>query len=205
MQTEARAESLARGASFESKAKAFASLTQVWDPHTARRYLDASSIHADELRASVFWVHEQVGACVSYELESLRGAQDATFDLMCQRGNVTLTVTLGQDLAWAGHEILARGVLPSPDLQMALAYTNGWLSWGQPVPDFVDARTADSLLLSFEHGQHCRLSDVLEVGRHQASALYVCDDIYDRILTLRLDEKTGKISAAQLEPAGMPS
>jgi hypothetical protein len=203
VQAEDAAQALVRGAAFERKAADFTSVTQVWDGRVAASVVEDAA-RLDEFRSTVFWLHDRVGACVSYELEALRGHTEATFDLMCQRGNATVRVHLDEGLHFDGIEVYARGVRASSQVKMALALTNGWLSWGRDAPNFADSNTEQSLRQSFERGEHCRLGKDLRVSPRGASALYICEDVYDRVLTLELDE-AGRIAKAQISAAGMAS
>jgi hypothetical protein len=200
---EARQEATQRAAMWERKAADFASVTQVWDRTVALRILDGDA-HGQlaDLRARIFWLHQQVGACVGRELESLHGDYLATYRFVCQRGAVVASFHLDEEQKLESMTALVQGQRASTTMQLAQSAVVGWLSWEQATPDFLQPRLASALLEEFETGEHCRMGRDLLVGPGEARSLLICDDQPDRVLSLLLNKK-GKIVAGHIDDAGV--
>lgn len=188
---------------WRQKANDFASVSQVWDSRTALRVVDRPE-ELDDFRRQVFWLHDAVGACVSYKLESLRGQREARFSLMCQRGDAELSLVLDDARRFSHLDVLVTDRPATRQLRRAQAFIVGWLSWEQAQPEGLSAVQAQLLREQFGAGEHCRLGADLLVGPHEARTLLICDDMDDRVFSLRLDP-FGAVESFHLHRADAPA
>lgn len=173
---ESAAAARAEGKVLHQMIDAFRSLTQVWDRRVALTIVEDPS-RVDELGEAVFWIHDKVGACVRYEVASVRGRARTRFELLCQRGHAEVTFLMDAERRFHGLDFGVRGVKASPEVRRA----------GEA---FARSLTVEA----------CRLGDDLLVGRFGARTLLICQDQDDRILTLRLSE-SGELVSTHLGPA----
>jgi hypothetical protein len=167
---------LERGAAAQGKIAAFANLTQVWSHHDALLVVDDPS-RVSDLKTVVDWMHDKVGACVSYQAASVWGQGQTRFDLMCQYGRAEVAFVIDGSRRYQGLDFGVAGVKPDASLR----------------------RAAESFVAGMD-GTNCRLGADLLVGPRGLRSLVACQHEDDRILTLRLD-RAGMIERAHLGPA----